>query len=202
MRKAMHSFLSKSRFRSMMILGLVGIFDINAVQADGPGKVQDGLQVSESDWPWWRGPRRNGEAASNQTPPVAWDDAKNVAWKTAIPGRGYGSVCLHGDKAFLLTSDESSGSQSVLCLDRQTGKVVWTKVGPCAGRNAEERKVNLRIQHTGLRWFAPLCLLSESRGTLGQRTRSRRLHRMAKEDQSVCRTPRIRLLAGALPIVS
>ena len=127
MRKAMH-FFSKSQFRSMMMLGLVGISNITAVQADGPGKVQDGLQVSDSDWPWWRGPHRNGEAASNQSPPVAWDDSTNVAWKTAIPGRGYGSVCLHGDKAFLLTSDESSGSQSVLCLDRQTGKVLWTKV--------------------------------------------------------------------------
>jgi outer membrane protein assembly factor BamB len=127
MRKEMH-FFSKSQFRSMMMLGLVGISNITAVQADGPGKVQDGLQVSDSDWPWWRGPHRNGEAASNQSPPVAWDDSTNVAWKTAIPGRGYGSVCLHGDKAFLLTSDESSGSQSVLCLDRQTGKVLWTKV--------------------------------------------------------------------------
>ena len=87
-------------------------------------------------------------------------------------------------------------------LGSTNGQSFMDKSSSCTGRNAEERKVNLRIQYTGLRWFEHLCLLSESRWTLGQRTRSRRLHRMAKKDQCVCRTPRIWFLAGALPIVS
>lgn len=128
MRRAVQYFMNTPRANLTLIFGLIGIAITASVRADGPEKVQDGFQIAETDWPWWRGPHRNGEAASKQTPPTAWDDSKNVVWKTAIPGRGYGSVCLYGNNAFLLTSDEPSGSQSVLCLDRQSGKVRWSKV--------------------------------------------------------------------------
>ena len=85
-------------------------------------RVNDGLEVAKGDWPWWRGPARDGSADPAQSPPREWDETKNVAWKSPILGRGYGSVCLSGSKLFYLTSEEESGSQTLVCLDRLTGQ--------------------------------------------------------------------------------
>ncbi|MFM8572802.1 MAG: PQQ-binding-like beta-propeller repeat protein, partial [Pirellula sp.] len=119
------SFLREPR---IWALGSFFVFSSLAVVAQEPHRLQDGFQVAPSDWPWWRGPHRNGTASSDQAPPVQWDATNNVVWKTPIPGRGYGSMCLVGDRVYLATSDESTGSQSVVCLDRANGKVLWMRV--------------------------------------------------------------------------
>jgi hypothetical protein len=90
--------------------------------------INDLLNVSETDWPWWRGPKRDGTAFEKQNPPTQWDANTNVVWKTPIPGRGYGSMCLLGDRVYLATADETAGCQSLMCLDRTTGKEVWSTV--------------------------------------------------------------------------
>ncbi len=47
-------------------------------------QVDDRISVDAADWPWWRGPQRNGVANPNQDPPTEWSASKNVAWKSAI----------------------------------------------------------------------------------------------------------------------
>jgi outer membrane protein assembly factor BamB len=84
------------------------------------------IEFAASDWPWWRGPARNGIAAADQEPPLEWSDEKNVLWKTPVPGRGHGSPTIVGDQIFLATADQDS--QSVLCYDRRTGKELWKTV--------------------------------------------------------------------------
>jgi len=96
--------------------------------AQEPVRINDGFEVQAKDWPWWRGPLRNGTASSDQAPPTQWGADSNVVWKTPIPGRGYGSMCLLADRVYLATADETTGSQSLICLERRTGKVVWNKV--------------------------------------------------------------------------
>ncbi len=99
-----------------------------------PNKVNDGFSISAKDWPWWRGPDRNGEASSDQNPPLAWDDAKHVVWKVALLGRGHGSVAIVGTRIFLQTADEPSGAQLVICLNRTNGSQLWsTTVHPSGG---------------------------------------------------------------------
>ena len=83
------------------------------------------FRFSNSDWPWWRGPHRNGIAAADQKPPLQWSASKNVAWKVAIPGRGHGSPTVVGEQVFLATADEERQIQSVLCFDRGTGEPAW-----------------------------------------------------------------------------
>jgi hypothetical protein len=78
------------------------------------------------DWPAWRGPTRDGIAASGQTPPVEWNETQNILWQVPIPGRGHGSPTVVGDRIYLATADQLKQTQSVLCLDRRTGKTVWT----------------------------------------------------------------------------
>ena len=86
------------------------------------------INVGQDDWPWWRGPERNGHASPAQHPPRNWSTAKNIAWKVAIPGRGHGSPIVVGDHVFLSTAEEEREIQSVLCLDRHTGKQLWSSV--------------------------------------------------------------------------
>src|SRR2546428_1771656 len=75
---------------------------------------------AERDWPWWRGPSRNGIAAE-QTVPTKFGDSENVVWKTPVPGRGHSSPIIVGDRIFLETADEQQKSQSVVAFDRRTG---------------------------------------------------------------------------------
>lgn len=90
-----------------------------------------------ADWPWWRGPNRNGVVDAKEAPPLEWGEAKNVVWKAPVPGRGHGSPIIVGDRVFLATADEAKGSQSVLCVDRKTGKELWHAVVHASGAKKE-----------------------------------------------------------------
>jgi len=83
------------------------------------------IAVSTTDWPAWRGPTRDGIAASEQNPPVQWSETEGILWKAPVPGRGHGSPTVVGNRIFLATADRAKQTQSVLCLDRVTGKLVW-----------------------------------------------------------------------------
>ena len=85
----------------------------------------DGITVGAADWPWWRGPQRNGVAESNQKPPLKWSDTENILWKSPVPGRGHGSPIVVGEQVILAAAEAPEGIQSVLCFDRQTGKQLW-----------------------------------------------------------------------------
>ena len=93
----------------------------------------DPIPVAETDWPWWRGPNRDGSANENQKPPISWSATENVVWKTEVPGRGHGSPTLHGEQVYLAACDEASGRQSVLCFDRATGRRLWDAEVHAAG---------------------------------------------------------------------
>ena len=83
------------------------------------------IQFEATDWPWWRGPQRNGIASADQDPPLQWSQTENVLWKAPVTGRGHGSVTVVGDQVFLATADEVADKQLVLCFDRNTGKKSW-----------------------------------------------------------------------------
>lgn len=87
--------------------------------------VDDGLEFDAADWPWWRGPERNGTARLDQDPPTEWSATQNVAWKAPVPGRGHGSPTVVRERVYLATADEQQDTQSVLCFDRASGQSVW-----------------------------------------------------------------------------
>lgn len=51
------------------------------------------------NWSRWRGPADNGMAVGDA--PAHWSDTKNIKWKVDIPGKGYSSPVIWGDKLFL-----------------------------------------------------------------------------------------------------
>ncbi len=80
---------------------------------------------AEEDWPWWRGPSRNGIAPASASPPTTFSATENVVWKTPVPGRGHSSPTIVGNRIFLTTADDAQQSQSVVAFDKESGKQLW-----------------------------------------------------------------------------
>jgi outer membrane protein assembly factor BamB len=97
------------------------------------------IEYGPSDWPWWRGPNRDGVAEPKQKPPIKWSETENVLWKIAIPGRGHGAAIVIGDQVFIATAEIDRQLQSVLCLDRRTGKQLWRGDVHTEGVQAEQK---------------------------------------------------------------
>ena len=57
---------------------------------------------SAAHWPQWRGPFFNGMARGDA--PSTWSDTNNVKWKTEIPGRGFSTPVIWGDRIFVTTA--------------------------------------------------------------------------------------------------
>lgn len=91
-------------------------------------QVADYPKLQSEDWPWWRGPQRDGIVRQSQTPPTKWSATEGIVWTADVPGRGNGSAIVVGERVVLATCDEESGSQSVLAYDRKSGKQLWQKV--------------------------------------------------------------------------
>ncbi len=89
------------------------------------GPVAEPITVGADDWPWWRGPNRNGVVDGKQLPPLKWSETENLLWKVPVPGRGHGSPIVVGDHVYLATAEVKSETQSVLCYHRKDGKLVW-----------------------------------------------------------------------------
>jgi len=83
--------------------------------------------ASAEDWPCWRGPRLDGTVIDDKVP-LEWSKTDNVRWSVEVPGRGYSSPVVHGERIFLTTCDEAKLERRLLCLDRKTGKTLWSEV--------------------------------------------------------------------------
>jgi outer membrane protein assembly factor BamB len=100
-----------------------------------------------ADWPQFRGPQGSGVADTGSFP-TSWDQKRNIAWKTAIPGLGWSSPVVAGNKIFLTTvvNDKAAPPRKglyiadllgkippgehrwiVCCLDWDTGKILWQR---------------------------------------------------------------------------
>jgi len=99
-------------------------------------------------WPQFRGEGSTGVAADDPRLPEEWSATRNVAWKTAIPGRGWSSPIIWGNRIFLTTVVSSEpkekarkglyfgGERSapadehrwlIYAIDFDSGKVVWER---------------------------------------------------------------------------
>ena len=104
------------------------------------------------NWPQWRGPRGQG-VSEEKNLPLEWSPTKNIKWKTPVPGRGHSSPIVWGNRVFVTTSIEGpaipgaaavkhvinnqvvklpdttgaerSHTLKLMCIDVETGKVLW-----------------------------------------------------------------------------
>ena len=78
------------------------------------------------NWPTWRGPLGTGICAEKNLP-AQWSATKNVKWKVALPERGNSSPVVWQDKVFITQAIEKESRRTLICFDRQTGKLLWQK---------------------------------------------------------------------------
>jgi outer membrane protein assembly factor BamB len=97
-------------------------------------------------WPQFRGPGALGVAADDPRLPDAWSATENLVWRVPIPGLGWSSPIVWGDRVIVTTAVEQGQTEPprqglylggerpapktscrwlVLCLDVATGKVLW-----------------------------------------------------------------------------
>ena len=75
------------------------------------------------DWPEFRGPTGQGHSDERGLP-LVWSETKNVRWKTAIPGRGWSSPAIQGDRIWLTTATDEGKSLRAISIDRNTGAIL------------------------------------------------------------------------------
>ena len=114
---------------------------IFAVVAVGAGA----LAVADS-WPGFRGAQANAVAEGDL--PVRWSSTENVTWKAEIPGIGWSSPVVWGDRIFVTSVIASNSEEApkkglyfggerkapadehrwmVYSVDFKTGKIAWQK---------------------------------------------------------------------------
>ena len=101
-----------------------------------------------SNWAQFRGPGARGIGESPDLPDT-WSATENVAWKADIPGRGWSSPIVWGNKVFLTTVINSVETEvpkkglymggnrlnipttvhswNAYCLDLATGEIIWER---------------------------------------------------------------------------
>src|SRR5262249_23440215 len=80
-------------------------------------------------WPQFRGANSAGVAEEDRPLPVEFGPEKNCLWKTPLPV-GHSSPCIWGDRIFLTGYDAAAMKLETICLDRQTGEVLWRQTAP------------------------------------------------------------------------
>jgi outer membrane protein assembly factor BamB len=102
----------------------------------------------QANWPQFRGPQAG--VVEDQVLPDTWTTTEHVAWTVEIPGRGWSSPIVWGDRVFVTTAVAEGDTEmpkkglylggerptpsdkvhqwKVYCIDFNNGKVLWDAV--------------------------------------------------------------------------
>jgi outer membrane protein assembly factor BamB len=114
--------------------------------------LASGLRAGEGNVPEFLAVRQV-DAAAKVHPPERWSATQNIAWKTDLPGLGWSSPIVWGDRVYLTTCvnaakdraprkglyiedvdankyppEKSEHVWKVYCLDLKTGSIIWEQV--------------------------------------------------------------------------
>ncbi len=78
--------------------------------------------ATAAHWHQFRGPEGDG-IARRAKPALEWSDDKNIAWKAPIPGRGWASPVIWGNRIWLATATEDGRELSVVTVNGDSGQV-------------------------------------------------------------------------------
>ena len=129
-----------------MMNRLITFFIINLVFITAPG-----FGENTDNWPRLRGADASGlpKDGKHEGLPIKWSKTENVKWKTQVPGTGWSSPVVWGDKVFITSviNDKAEENEKpkaglylglgrrgvpsgthhwmVYCMDLKTGKIIW-----------------------------------------------------------------------------
>ena len=110
------------------------------------------VSAGAGDWPAFRGSDGMGVSFTKGVP-MAWGEQKNIAWKVKLPGAGASSPILVGQRIFLTCysgyglpgqprGDVLQLKRHLVCLQRENGKMIWTKTVAPALPESERNREN------------------------------------------------------------
>jgi outer membrane protein assembly factor BamB len=105
-----YSLLTMKSLRSLLCFWLASILAV----------------AGEANWPEFRGPRGNG-TTPNAHLPLNWGEETNasaIKWSTPIHGKAWSSPVIWGQQLWVTTATENGHELFVVCVDRDTGKIV------------------------------------------------------------------------------
>ncbi len=127
--------------KALMVIAAAGLW--------GGGPSLPGVLAGEANWPQLRGPGARGISTSTNLP-ERWSASENVAWKAEIPGHGWSSPIVWGDRVFVTTAVNTGTNEppkkglylggerpsaarpahewKLVCLDLSSGKMRWERV--------------------------------------------------------------------------
>lgn len=85
-----------------------------------------GVSVFAQDWPQFRGPSGEGHATGKNLA-TEWSESKNIRWKTPIPGTGWSSPVIGGNRIWLTSAANEGKSLRLISIDKNTGKILLDK---------------------------------------------------------------------------
>jgi outer membrane protein assembly factor BamB len=75
------------------------------------------------DWPEFRGP--DGQGHSDETGlPLVWSETQNVRWRVPIPGKGWSSPSIQGNRIWLTAATDGGRSLRAIAVDFGTGAIL------------------------------------------------------------------------------
>lgn len=92
------------------------------------------------EWPRFRGSTGQGVSGEKNLP-KKWGRNENVVWKADIPGEGWSSPIVWGDRVFVTTATEDGQSCRILALSRVDGKTLWN-VEVCRQKKLNKNEKN------------------------------------------------------------
>jgi len=81
------------------------------------------LLLPSFDWPQFRGPTGQG-TSDEQGLPLNWTETTNIRWKVPIPGKGWSSPVIQGDRIWLTSATEDGKSLRAISVDVNTGAIL------------------------------------------------------------------------------
>ena len=83
------------------------------------GSTLDAAEI----WPEFRGPTGDGHVRATQLP-TKWSETENVRWKAKLPGRGWSTPVIVGDRIWMTSASDNGHELSVICVSRKDGTVL------------------------------------------------------------------------------
>ncbi len=129
-------------------------------------------------WPDYRGTRGDGHSDGTGLP-RRWSEQEKIAWKTPIPGRGWSSPVVWGEKVWMTTATEEGHRLSVLAVDVESGRLVHEillfevpepqPIDPTNSYASPSPVIEQRHVYVHFGTYGTACLATESGETLWAR---------------------------------
>ena len=84
------------------------------------------LSAAAENWPQFRGPEFNGSSRQTNTP-TKFSKTENVKWTVDLPGTGSSTPSIWKDRVFVTSANPGEETLDAFCIDRKTGKKLWTR---------------------------------------------------------------------------